>query len=90
MARRRDRRVPTAELATDGDDHREWVDGLQSSESGLANLVLQTATSELLNLTLAMKALGVIITIFGMVRVGMEDDASSSADSGEKAMASRT
>ncbi len=66
------------------------IGGLQSSEDSLASLVLQTATSELLNLTILVIALGVIITIFGMVRVGMEDDATSSTDNDAEAIASRS
>lgn len=64
------------------------IDGLQSSETSLVNLVLQTATSELLDLTIVVIAAGVVITIFGMVRVGMEDHEASGTGDDAGALAS--
>ncbi len=64
------------------------IEGLDSTDTGLVELVFQTATNELLNQTIVVIALGVIVTLFGMVRVGMEGDDADDVEADEEAMSS--
>jgi hypothetical protein len=66
------------------------IEGVKSSDAGLAEIVFQTATSELLNQTIVVIVLGVIVTLIGMVRVGMEGDDAAEAETEEEAISSRS
>ncbi len=67
------------------------LEELQSAETGLVRVALQTVTSELIDLTIVVIVLGVIVTLVGMVLVGMGADADTvAAEEEEEAAAART